>query len=536
MQGLQAQAAELLYDGELGEREIDLSIRLCEWGAGGAEIMQVGGRWDRADRRWVGDTRRGVTWRVHPGQYDAAYFFRDWYRAKCRGERVAGWEQVYVILGAGGRGAGKSDLGVRAGVMVAVGMREQVVWYVSPVEEETEELQRAIESNTPGLFYAWRKAELAYTFWNGSRITMMSGYAPGSLKRGRVDYWLLNEAQRFPLEAYKMIRPRLADTAGLGFIAANPPREAKGRWVMEFYDRSKARKLPGIRLFEFDPKQNPTIDLKSLEVLRPEFGEEDYRREILGEMLPIGDLVMYAWSDLLDEGNVRAAPDVGDCTREFTRRTLGREFDQVVGLDFQLAPHMAGAVARFFIDPTDRSRERPFSWYTDELTVDGTEDDLCDALEAKGYEPDRTALICDASGWWQDAERKKGRSSVEIMKRRGWKHCYKPDRKMEKNPLIVERVLAANARFCSSEQRPDGAVGVRRAFVVPGCVTLCRAMKFWENRNGVPHRRSEFAHHGDALTYVEWRFFPRRTKSKPFAYEGGKRIKSEFEEELEDLV
>lgn len=522
---LQGRAHAALSDGS-GDRYLDLCIDLREWD-GFTSILEVGGRWDRLERRWDGDAGELVVWRVQPAQYEAAYAFADWFLAYAQGKRPEGQEDVYVHFAAGGRGGGKSDLGVREAVIVAVGMSERIVWCISPTEDETVELQRVIQAITPAPFYRWLKSDLAYTFWNGSRIAMLSGYKPGNLKQGRVDFWLLNEAQRFRKSAYLMVRPRLADTSGLGFIAANPPREEKGQWVMEFHDLAKANKLPGMRLLEFNHRKNPVIDQRSLELLRPEFGEDDYRREILGEMVPVGERVFYAWSDLPEVGNIQPRPDVGNCTGAFTRKRLGREFDQVVSLDFQLAPHNAGVVTEFFANPEDL--DDPFSWYTGELLAEGTEHDLCDALDAAGFQPDRTAIVCDASGWWQDDERTKGRASTEVLRQRGWRFLFRPDKLLKKNPPVIERVLATNARFCSS-------TGVRRAFSVPENVQLNRAVKLWENRNGAPHKRSDFAHLCDAASYLQWRFFPRRMKTKPFRYEGGARVKSSREEEIDDIA
>ena len=34
-------------------------------------------------------------------------------------------------------------------------------------------------------------------------------------------------------------------------------------------------------------------------------------------------------------------------------------------------------------------------------------------------------------------------------------------------------------------------------------------MRSWENRNGVPYRRSDYAHLCDAVSYVIYRFFGR---------------------------
>jgi hypothetical protein len=269
---------------------------------------------------------------------------------------------------------------------------------------------------------------------------------------------------------------------------------------MEFHDAIQGGDIPDIHLVEFDNRKNPTVDWRSLELLKETFGEKDYRREVMGEFIPIGDIVFYAWSSM-PSGNIRPAPEVGNVTEAFTKRHLGRPFANVVNVDFQLSPHMASAFAQFFNNPEDPAD--PLAWFTDEAVVEGTEDDLVDAWEAKGYDPATTAIIADASGAWQDAERTKGRGSYDILRRRGWVNIYTPDRKSKKNPIIVERVAAANARMCNSH-------GVRKLFAVPGLRFVCAAAKNWENRSGTPYRRSDYAHMGDCLSYFVWRFWPRK--------------------------
>lgn len=49
----------------------------------------------------------------------------------------------------------------------------------------------------------------------------------------------------------------------------------------------------------------------------------------------------------------------------------------------------------------------------------------------------------------------------------------------------------------------------RRIFSMPHCVRVNRSMKSWMNKNGAPHRHSEFAHVCDSVSYVIYRFFGR---------------------------
>jgi hypothetical protein len=527
--GIQAQAAEILSG---AEREIDLQIDLREWD-GITSILRAGGRWDCQERRWIGEGRTQAVWRVQPAEYEAAYWFADWFRAYARGERHAEFPDVYTLLLEGGRGAGKTDFGVRAVALMAVGMADRICWDISPVIDEAEELERVMNQVLSPTWYQWLKSEQTWRLWNGSEIQLLSGYIPSSLKRGRVDMWLMNEGQRFSKAAYMMARPRLADTSGLGIITANPPREQKGFWITEFHDAAQAGALPGIHLIEFDNTKNPTLDMRALEILRDEFGEDDYDREVRGIFVPIGDRVFYAWSPSMAHGNIRPAPQIGNITRAVTRRHFGREFDHVIGMDFQRSPYMAAAVSEFFSNPRDA--EDPLQWLTDEAAVAGTEDDLIDELESKGYDPNRTALVVDASARWQTGSHKEtehGKGSWDILRSRGWKFIFPPDRKMKKNPLIIERVQATNARMCSARNSRNP---YRRLYSVPENRQTNRALKEWDNRSGVPYRRSKHAHLCDAVSYTVWRIFPRRARRGKVSYQAITPKKSRRERDLDRI-
>jgi hypothetical protein len=106
----------------------------------------------------------------------------------------------------------------------------------------------------------------------------------------------------------------------------------------------------------------------------------------------------------------------------------------------------------------------------------------------------------DASAWWQDGAHNKGKTSDKAFKSRGWTHLYRPQKDSNRNPDIVERVKCTNARL-------KNKAGQRRMFSCACNVAFNKAMRSWENRNGVPYRRSEFAHLCDAGTYPIYRFF-----------------------------
>lgn len=328
------------------------------------------------------------------------------------------------------------------------------------------------------------------------------------LKKGRVDFWVLNEGQQFAKEAYQNLRPPLADTGGLGIVTANPPKDPKGSWVLDVYDAAKAGTAYMWKLFDFDWELNPMVDARSLEVIRddPAFGEDDYDREIGGEFKSYGNHVFHNWSARLN--GLDPTPDLEDITRAWTRGRVGHEFDFVSVADFQLFPHMPAIVAKFFRDP----RGDVIAWIWDECVVEkGNEDDLLDLLELKGYTKDNTVDVGDASGEWQDSERKLRGKSFDYYRDRGrWIH--RPDDYSEKNPNILETVRLANKLMRTPDRR-------RLVRARPRCLLTSKALARWENRNGTPHKRSEWAHLGDCVRYLVWWAFAPRHQPRGFTFE-----------------
>jgi hypothetical protein len=506
---------------ETSERFVDLCLvlRVKETGE---ELIRVGGQWDRREKRYVGPATRARVITIHRGQEKAARWLCDWLRRRASGN-WSGFRRVYSALFSGGRRGGKSFLAVVALCLFAVMVDGANVWAVSPTQERTAELDGYLRRLLPGHWYQYRgDPKWEFRFLTGSRIVLHSGHKPSSLKQGRCDLALYNEAQLMAEAGYVQLRGAIADTGGLVLLAANPPESEIGRWVETHFERARAQTIDA-EAFDFDPRLNPEIDYGALASMAKEVDDLTYRREVLGEFVPIGTIVFHAWSDAVSVRDVPAG--FIDITATFTSERLGRSFGYIIGADFQRTPHMAAAVLKVFRDPADPAGT-PLLWVVDEVVVaNADEDDLVDALEefgrwrhgqprdAEGYrgwskEGDNTdapvlaCVIADASGDWQDADRTRGKNSFDKLRARGWKWIYKPDPNAGRNPEIMERVKATNALL-------KNHAGDRRMFSVRGNERINRAMRCWEMRNGFPHKRSEFAHACDAVTYPIYRFYGR---------------------------
>lgn len=530
----------------------------------GEVLLDVGGAWHSKRRRrnpLTGEVRLGdwvpgaevkrarVVW-IHRGQEKAARFCAWWLRVYAAGDRLeeidgrrrsAKLEQdieaVYSVLFVGGRRGGKSDMAEKFGGAFAVAIPSAKAWAISPTGEETLELKDAFDALWPRAWFKYRKTKTggAYFMFNGTRVELRSGYKPSTLKRGRVDFVLLNEAQNLQEKAFIQCRGAVADTGGIVVCAANPPDEPIGEWVERFYDEAKAGKRKA-RVFEFDPLENPFVKRESLEAMAGDMSEKEYNREVRGIFEPIGDRAFHAWSprenvldgDYTDEASPIGLPWRGaiDVTRAFTKRHFGRDFDDIVGADFQLTPHMAAVRYRAYLDPAPELGQVPFERGGEPILVlvgecvveNATEADLCDAMERElGLVPARTVVIADASGDWQDAQRRIGRNSFNEMHSAGWRNIYPPDKERKNNPNVVERLKVANARFGA---RREGAQPKRWVFSLAENGATNTGLRRWPLKNGMPDRRHEFAHVSDAVTYPLWRFYPRKAKRKAFSYVG----------------
>lgn len=501
----------------------------CECAPSSVEtLLEVGGRWDRRLKWFDGPADQAVVIRIHPGQRDAVLWFGRWIAAH-RDRRVSppavptnlddfeidtSAECSYSALFAGGRRAGKTWIGVAFVVAYAVAFPGSICWMASPTSEKHDELRAYMATHAAAEWIDHETEADGWWFCNGSTIGLKSGYNAEGLKEGRCDIALLNEGQQMKRRAFTVARGAIADRAGLVIVCANPPLEAKDeRWVEDFAADAAAGRRAAVYL-EFNPLKNPTIDRASLLSLAGEVDDRTFQIEVLGMFLGPADAVAYNWIRLLNERPVPKSAPL-DCTEQFLALAAeGEGIRQVVGLDVQRFPYIGGPVYRFYGAP---DKDEVIAWIVDEVLLEGGDEvDFCDVLRAKGYTPETTLIICDASGQYQHSRRRstdepppewKGRGSFDVIRSEGYRRIKPPDRNMKKNPAIQDRARAFTSMIATKK-------GVRRLFADPDQAPgMCRMFREWRQVHGMPSRTQDVAHAGDGASYVIARLFPRRLRS-----------------------
>lgn len=489
------------------------------------ELLRVGGRWDRAAHAWTdAPPREAAVIRITRGgaQEAGARWLAAWFRAHVTGDWASfnGGRRAWSALLSGGRRSGKSHLACAALCLYAVLYPGAIVWAVSPTQTETAELETAIRKMLPATWYRYRGAGTGkvstFTLPHGGQILLLSGFKPAGLRRGRVDFCLYNEGQNMSHAGYVQVRAAIADTAGLVLIAANPPSAPIGRWIEDHLEGVREGKIEGVH-FEFNPEENPWVEIAALHSMQAEVDEFTYDRDVLGLMRPIGDVVFHAWHEKLSRAPVPA--HLRDVTAEVTRAELGVARAFVVGMDFQgSSPGCVGVVFKFFRDPA--APADLLAWVVGEAVGEyTTEAELAAGLEEAprwtptgyvaggGYKPEECAVVMDASGFWQDSEHHKGKQSDRKLAAVGWRALFKPQKDSDANPDRLERIRTGNARLKTKDQ-------VRHFFVTPQCKATSTALRLWPRYKGSPLWKSEHVHLSDAVTYVLFRFYGRAAVRK----------------------
>jgi hypothetical protein len=122
----------------------------------------------------------------------------------------------------------------------------------------------------------------------------------------------------------------------------------------------------------------------------------------------------------------------------------------------------------------------------------------------------------DASCRWQQMVRDpirqrpkyKGKGSMDMFRDGGFPHVVPPDRSMDGNPDVMERIRATNASIRPADDVPSLFIDYTR------CPNAVDSARKWRMHKGKPSRRANAAHFGDVLGYAVWRFFPRRGNAK----------------------
>lgn len=513
---------------QAGERWIDLRLDIVDEMTG--EIwLSTGGRWDRRARIFDGPATQRIEVRAHAGQRRAVEWFASWL-ATHAGRRdtpppfdpalVAEYLEtidaepceVYSALFAGGRRAGKTWIAMAFAVAYAITFPDAIVMLCAPDEADFDEMIRYVDGLIPE---EWLDAQTAegWILAHGPSILLRSAYDPESLKAGRVDLMVLNEGQRMKARAYAVARGNVVDRSGLVLVCANPPmKRGDQQWVSDFAAEATRGERAALYV-EFSSLDNPHIDRRALLAMAADLDERSAEIEIFGRFLAPEDAVAYNWNRLENE---RPTPDVGDVTAEFLARVgEGTGIRQLIGIDVQRIPYIAAVIYRFFGSPDP---SRVLMWAVDEVALSGGDEiELAAAIQEKGYLPDETLLVVDASGRYQHSRRRAadspppewtGRGSFDLFRGAGFQRCVPPDRKRKRNPEIVDRVRAFTSMIHSK-------AGGRRLFADPKTAPVtCKAIREWRQVHGLPSRTQDMAHMGDGASYPIVRLFPRRLRSE----------------------
>lgn len=482
----------------------------------GELIGRFGGRYDRRLREYIGDAPTSRVVHLHAGQVEAAREFVRWLGVHLGAEQLPpGEKRLFAWLVSGGRRGGKSFFLFQCLCAYAVAVPDAITWAACPSDSFYEEPIDYIESILPASWYVGR----GWPWWrydlpNGSRIVLRSAFKAQKQKKGRANFVAINEAQQIPQSSMTALSGATVDDGGLVMAAANPPDVGdKGEWVAAMAAEARGAGR-GEREHErhdfFDPLANPHIDHEALLALASRMSEHEFNVQVRGMFLLPPDAVLHAWDRT---GNEQPAPDLGECTEEFVRHFEGRGASWIVGVDVQNYPWIAAVVFKAYRNPAaPNDMARAFLWAVDEVYMDqGDEVDTAAALMDLGIDPDRTIVVCDASGDWQQQRRAaekqrpkyKGKGSHDMFRGEGFRWVVGPDPEMESNPDVAERCRAANARIGNARRE-------RFVFADPGCKKTVNGIRLWRHVNGKVSRNSKHAHGGDAFTYVIWRFFPRR--------------------------
>lgn len=520
-------------------RYIDLCLVLRSLKTQGT-ILWAGGRWDKLDKRWSSqDPDSAKVIDLHDGQVP----FAEWYATFLHDYREGLPRDCSMALAGGARRGGKTfalTLFLLATLIDVPKVKGTATrgWMVSAAHSERDEIDKYVhETILPGwaTYREWPRH--CYTFAHGAEALNISADDPETLKRGRSDVVLINEAQKMPSAVLTNAIGGTSDTGGIALLAANPPKRSKGEWLYDVQQDIVDGVYNGVaKYYHFDPKLNPFIDHaaksrvdKIVRRIDPAaaVADEDGIWKRPGEL---------AYDTFSRNHNVRPAPDLGDVTREYTKKRLGRSFEYIGGYDPNDDPHHAGTVWKVYGTIQD-----PILWCVDELLIKGPdgeygEEHFVHAIQDKGYDPDSIVWIMDNSCFFQNSKHvKNGVVSFDYFKAAGYRcemnqpPADKSKTGRGKNPDIELRVGLLNKLLYAqpaedakpAELSEDGQVITPakpakpykppRLYVDPECKSLIEALKNCKSKK-VRHGYGAVGRHShitDSAGYVAWWTWPR---------------------------
>lgn len=279
-------------------------------------------------------------------------------------------------IGVCGRRFGKTFAAAIAAVELCKSNDDQRVWWISPVQEQSDRVEREIarwvltpkpergakrgkdaddtiiapapqkdEHQDEPPKWSHRKLDHALLYSNGSRIEFHSAHLADNLRGAGLELVIVDEAADISEYAWKMvIKPMLLDAKGRAFIIGTP--RGTNHWLHRIFlmgsDPARAERYESKQL---STRDNPRIDKQEIEDYREEMTPEEFEQEIEAKF--IDDVnAMFPRVDRMEKCALRESgrPGVG----YITGIDLGRKVDFTVLCSVTSAePHLMEGFARF---------------------------------------------------------------------------------------------------------------------------------------------------------------------------------------------
>ena len=480
-------------------------------------LLRAGGVWDSQRRTWRLDEQGArvpaaapVVVDLQESQVDAAVWFA---------ERLAAFRARRVHPHAAGlcfddRRGGKTFI-CTVLILCAIvdcptidGLALET-WLVTQTQAARDEIEVILRAVIPPDWYQFREQpKRVFTFLHGPKLHCKTTDDVESLRVGRCDFALFNEAALLPEAAYDIVGRSLQDKRGAMLLTTNRPKRRRGNWVTRVWESAErdAREgiEPAVKLLRVPPSKNAAVDQAAKSVILRALAyardpdEADATDE--GLIAEVGETVCSPMWD--DAKCIRPLPtDLEDVTEEVTKLLHGRPFGLVVGADFQT--ECAGSAFKLLAPGGDLSRVQ--LWATDSwfLAGGGDEDDLIDVMESAGILPGSALVVGDCSGGWQRGSHGYGPVSFATFQRRGWTITGVTKKKTDKGQF------PKNPDVPQSTQRLRKLIAEGRLFCTPAARILSLSLRKCEARrdafgNVRPKANTKYSHNLDTARYVAW--------------------------------
>lgn len=528
-------AAHIADDGHQPVRSEDLWAStsaadgtLLSWSDGvavleAAVVISCGGVWDHLRKTWKLDASGERVAAADPvivdlqeSQLDAMY----WFQGRLAAFRNRQDHPHFAGLLFDDRRGGKTFI---AGFMLlcalvdvpAVDGMPLEAWLVTQTLAARDEIEETLDKIARPGWYKKREApKRQFIFCHGAKLSCKTSDDVETLRVGRCDFGLINEAALLPEAAYNIVGRATQDKQGCLLLTTNSPRSLsnaarrrRGGWVARVWDGAerdeKEGNEPVVKLLRCSPEKNMAVKqeakakiLRGLAYARDPDAPDLTDEGIVAES---GETVC-SWDD---DKHIRPLPQLGvvDVTEEVTRRLYNRPFGMVIGGDFQT--ECAASAFKFFAPAGDLSQVQIWSTHAWFMAGGGDESDLSEAIVADGVLPGSALWVADNSGMWQSGTHGYGPVSYAALRRLGWEVTGVTLKKTDKASY------PKNPDVAQSTSRLRKFIAEDRFFCTPTAKVLSLSLKKCEARRDAfgnirPKANTRYSHNLDTARYIAW--------------------------------